>query len=285
MKTIYLGSLQVHSNSDNTIGYVVYNHSGFDSPDVRLSQYNRPGEHGAVVTNQLYGGRTITLEGRIAAASTALYQQRRRDLQNALRIIKDANAVSQPILLKFQTLDDLLLQTYIYAATKLEFKERTPVFSEYYLELFASDYNFYDQSAQTSTLTPPSGGGVTYPIIYPVTYGASTGGSVTVSNAGTSNTFPNVTFNGPLTSPYINNTTTGETFQINRTLVSGESIVVDMQNKTMVLNGSTNALQYFVSTNTWLSLIPGDNLVNLGSSLSSDTGNVSISFRSAYIGV
>src|SRR3954453_13860225 len=84
-----------------------------------------------------------------------------------------------------------------------------------------------------------------------------TGGSVTVNNAGDSNTFPVVTFNGPLTSPYINNTTTGEVFKVNRTLASGEVVVVDMQNKTMVLNATTNALQYFDSTNTWLSLTPG----------------------------
>src|SRR5215212_1575130 len=247
MKNISIGSIQIHSNTTD-VGYVVNSHDGFDAPEVRLSMYNRPGEHGSVVTNQLYGGRTITLEGRIAASSTTLYQQRRRDLQNALRIIKDASAVSQPILLKFQTTDDLLLQTYIYASKKLQFKERSPIFSEYYLELFAADYNFYDQSLQTTTLTPPTGGGVTYPVIYPVTYAAKTGGSVTVNNAGDSNTFPVVTFNGPLTSPYINNTTTGEVFKVNRTLAAGETLVVDMQNKTMVLNATTNALQYFDST-------------------------------------
>jgi phage-related protein len=284
MKAIYIGSLQVHSNSTD-VGYVVNNHSGFDSPDIRLSQYNRPGEHGAVVTNQLYGGRTITLEGRIAAATSELYQQRRRALSSAVRIFKDANAVSQPVLLKFQTMDDLLLQTDIYSATRLEFKERTPVWCEYYLELFASDFNLYDQSAQTTSITPPTGGGVTYPVIYPVSYAASAGGTVTINNAGTSNTFPTVTFNGPLTAPFINNMTTGETFQINRTLIAGETLVVDMQSKTMLLNGTTNALQYFVSSNTWLSLIPGSNIVTLGSSLSSDTGNVTITYRSAYIGV
>src|SRR5687768_13698927 len=158
MKNIHLGSLQIHSTTAE-LGYVVNNHDGFDSPELRLSMYNRPGEHGSVVTNQLYGGRTIILEGRIAASSTTEYQERRRELQNALRIVKDADAVSQPILLKFQTTDNLELQSQIYAAKKLQFRERSPVFSEYYLELFAADYNFYDQSLQTATLTPPSGGG------------------------------------------------------------------------------------------------------------------------------
>ncbi len=275
----------MHSNSDNTIGYVVNSHDGFDSPDVRLSSYNRPGEHGSVVTNQLYGGRTISLQGRIAAPTTTLYQQRRRDLQNALRIVKDSNAVSQPILLKFQTTDDLLLQTYIYAAKKLQFKERSPIFSEFYLELFAADYNFYDQSAQVVTVSPPTGGGAVYPVIYPITYAAKTGGSVTVNNAGDSNSFPVITFNGVLTSPYISNSTTGETFGVSVSLATGDTLVCDMQNKTMLLNSTTNALQYFVSTNTWLSLVPENNIITLGSGLSSDTGNVSITFRSAYIGV
>lgn len=237
------------------------------------------------MTNQLYGGRTITLEGRIGGTSVQDYQQRRRALQDVLRIIKDSNAVSQPILLRFQTTDDLLLQTHVYASKKLEFKERSPRFSEFYLELYAADYNFYEQSAQVTTVTPPTGGGVTYPVIYPVSYAPKTGGTITITNAGDSNTFPVITFNGVLTTPYINNTTTGEVFKVNVSLGSADVLVCDMANKTMVLNGTTNALQYFDTTNVWLSLVPGPNIITLGSSLSNDNGNATLSFRSAYIGV
>src|SRR5215210_3723860 len=112
MKNIHIGSLQIHSTTAE-LGYQVNTHDGFDSPDIRLSMYNRPGEHGSVVTNQLYGGRTVIIEGRIAGSSTTEYQERRRELQNALRIVKDVNAVSQSILLKFQTTDNLLLQTTV----------------------------------------------------------------------------------------------------------------------------------------------------------------------------
>ncbi len=284
MKHVSLGSLSIHSTSAD-LGYVIYSHSGFDSPDVRLSQYTRPGEHGSVVSNQLYGGRTIVLEGRIAGATMAEYQLRRRDLQNALRIVKDARAVSQPILLKFQTTDDLLLQTYVYAAKKLEFKERSPIFCDFYLELFSADYNFYDQSSQVMTLSPPSGGGATFPAIFPVVFSAKVGGAVTINNAGDSNSFPVLTFSGVFTSPHLNNSTTGEVFKVNVSLSSGDVLVCDMHNKTMLLNGTTNALQYFDSANTWLSLIPGNNIVTLGTGLSNDTGTVRVEFRSAYIGV
>src|SRR5689334_18804104 len=121
MKNITLGSLTIH-NTAASIDYAVMDHSGFDSPDIRLANYLRPGEHGAVVSNQLYGGRTIILQGRIAGSSMAAYQQNRRSLQNTLRIIKDASAVSQPVLLKFQTTDDLTLQASIYAAKQFSFK-------------------------------------------------------------------------------------------------------------------------------------------------------------------
>lgn len=281
---MYLGSLQIHSNSAR-LDYTVNDHSGLDSPDIRLSSYNRPGEHGAIVSNQLYGGRTITIQGRIAGSDMATYMQNRRNLSNTLRIIKDANTVSQPILLKFQTTDDLMLQTSIYASKKFDLKEKSPVFCEFYLELFAADPNLYDQSLQVATVTPPSGGGAVYPVIYPVTYSAKTGGSAVINNAGDTNTYPLLTFTGPLTSPYIVNTTTGETFKVNATLNSGDVLVCDMANKTMLLNTSTNAMNYFDIDNIWLSIQPGNNNFTFGTSLSSDTGNVQVSFRSAYIGI
>jgi phage-related protein len=284
MKSMHLGNLQIHSNSIN-LDFTVNDHSGLDSPDIRLSSYNRPGEHGAIVSNQLYGGRTITIQGRIAGSSMQQYMQNRRSLQNTLRIIKDANTVSQPVLLRFQTTDDLQLQASIYAASKFDLREKSPIFCEFFLELFAADPNLYDQSLQVATVTPPAGGGATYPVIYPVNYSAKTGGSAVINNAGDANTYPLLTFTGPLTSPFVINTTTGETFKVNATLNTGDTLLCDMTTKTMLLNTTTNAMNYFDPSNIWMSLQPGDNNITFGTSLSSDTGNVSVSFRSAYIGV
>jgi hypothetical protein len=285
MQYIYLGSLQIHSNTQDN-GFVVYNpDEGFDFPDVRNNNFNKPGEHGAVVSNQLYGGRTIILTGRVSGTTIALHEQNRRALQAALGIKKDNNAASLPILCKVLTMDGLALQTYIYANKKPDIKRKSPIASSFLIELFAPDYPLFDQSQQAYTINIPSGGGVTVPVTFPMTLAAKSGGSVTATNSGDADSYPIVTFNGPLTSPYINNVTTGEVFKVNYTLAIGDILVCDMANKTMILNGITNALPYWDSGNSWMKIIPGANLLTLGSSLSADAGNTQVAFRNAYLGI
>lgn len=252
---------------------------------MRLSTYDKPGEHGAVVSNQLYSGRTIQLPGRISGQTIPDYNIRRRTLQNALRIIKDANAVSQAVLMQFQTDDDLLLQAYVYLQQAIQMPESSPNHAQFVLQLYAPDQNFYSQSLSSYNISLPSFSGLVYPVIYPVIYPASIGGQVTLTNGGDVNSPFQLTFNGPLTSPFITNLTTGETFATNITLNAGDQLMIDMGQKTMVLNGASNALSSFVLTNTWMQLIPGDNIFKLGSGLSSDAGSATVNFRSAYFGI
>lgn len=54
---------------------------GLDDADVRDSRENNPGFHGETVFNAWYGGRTITLTGRIEGTSVNLL----RDMQHAMR--------------------------------------------------------------------------------------------------------------------------------------------------------------------------------------------------------
>lgn len=285
MQNIYINSLQIHSNTTD-IGYVVYNpDTGMDFPEVRLTKYFKPGDHGAVVANQLYGGRPIQLNGRISGNTIAQFESNRRALEAALAIVKDANAVSQSLLLKFLTMDNLSLQAQIYVNNPPQLVRQSLNHALFYLDLYAPDPNFYDQSQQSFTLNIPSGGGVAIPVIFPMVLAAKTGGSVTINNSGDAYSPPVLTITGPLTSPYIANLTTGNVFKVNLTLASSDILVVDMAAKTMVLNGNTNALQYWDSGNTWWKLAPGNNLVTLGSSLSADTGNVQVAFRNAYLGI
>lgn len=268
------------------MGFVVYIPlKGLEYPGVRLNPYQKPGEHGAVVPNEYYDGRTIELSGRIYHPTIATYLQYRRALSNALRIVQNSLNIAQPIILKFTTLDGLTLQSNCFPSQPLQLIDKSPNHCEFIIDLFAPDPNLYEASTQKITVSVPTGGGATYPAIYPLTYAAKVGGSQIITNAGDSDTFPIVTFNGPLTSPYITNQTTGVSFQANISLLAGDVLVVDMANKTMILNGTTNAMQYFNITNTWLSLQPGDNLIKMGSGISADSGNARFDYQNAYIGI
>lgn len=285
MQSIFLNGLQIHSNNQE-IGFVVnIPLKGLEFPGVRLNPYQKPGEHGAVVPNAFYDGRTIELTGRIYHPVIATYLQYRRALSNTMRLVQNSLNIAQPLVLQLNTMDGLSLQANVYPSQPLQLIEKSLNHCDFIIDLFAPDPNLYDQSSQRATISVPTGGGATYPVIYPVTYAAKSGGSLIVTNAGDSDTFPLITFNGPLTAPLIINQTTGASFQVNVTLLAGDVLVIDMANKTMVLNGSTNAMQYFVVTNTWMSLQPGSNLIKLSSGISADSGNARFDYFNAYIGI
>lgn len=284
---MFLNGFQIHSNTVD-VGLVLYkNWQGLEGPDMRLSSYVRPGEHGAQISNQLYGGRTITLPGRIAARDITTYQSLRRKLMEALRIIKDAKAVSQPVLLTFTTMDGLQLQANVYLKDTLQLPTNSLENANFLISLFSPDAPLYSQSVSTYSISMPTTTGVVYPVIYPVTYPAVNGGQAAVNNAGDMDTPMVIIFNGPLTSPFITNLTTGETFLIHYTIPAGQYIIVDTSKNpapSILLNGQSNMLQYFDLGNTWMELVPGNNNLKIGTSLTSDSGNVQVQFRSAYFG-
>lgn len=283
MQKIYINGLQIHSNTQD-LGFVVNTMKGLDYPDVREGPYDKPGEHGVVVPNEFYGGRPILVNGRVSGTTVNQHYTNRRLLSNALSISLNSLNIASPILLQFTTMDNLNLQCYCRRSRKPEFTEKSLNHSTFLIELLAEDPNLYDQSIQTSSVSTPSGGGAIYPVIYPVTYAAQTGGTIVINQSGNSYMFPVITLNGPLTSPIITNLTTGDVFQVNYSLLSGDTMVIDMANKTMLLNGN-NAMQYFNLNNTWVSLLAGNNTIKLATSLSADKGNAVISFQNSYIGV
>jgi hypothetical protein len=288
MRNLFINGLQIHSNVQD-LGFVMYNnYTGFDNPIGRTPSYDKPGEHGEVVSNWLWGPRPMTIPGRVSGQTIGEYNLNKRSIQNAMRIIKDANGISQPILMAFETDDGLQLQANIFGQDQLQpvqIMEKSPNHADFILSIMAPDYRFYSQSVINDTINLPVGGGVVLPIIIPVTFGAATGGQETITNSGDENSPFVLTFYGPLTNPFITNLTTGESFATNIALGDGDKLEIDMAEKTMVLNDSSNALSSFVLTNLWMELIPGDNMIKLGSGLSSDVGYANINFRNAYLGI
>lgn len=61
--------------------YRITDIGGFDDADIRDARENNPGSHGETAYNAFYGGRTITLTGRIEAHNV----KKLRDMQMALR--------------------------------------------------------------------------------------------------------------------------------------------------------------------------------------------------------
>lgn len=262
------------------------NVQGLDAPDYRLVQYPIPGQDYARVASNFYDARTITLTGLITGQTPAAYQQNRAALSSATLLQRDSNGYPVTTKLLFTTMDgnqyfcNVIPKKPIFAHTML-------THTKYQLSLVAPDARIYGVGQQSSgNITTLVGGGFIVPTVVPVVGSGSSGGSAAVTNSGNVESHPIITFVGPLTNPYIQNQATGYAFQIDYTITGGNSVVVDMYNKTVVLDGSQNLISTLDATNNyWWTIQPGQNTIQLSTSNSSDGGYVQVSFYSAYNGV
>ena len=287
MKKAYLNSLQIHDNTTNIGFWLRPNIQGLEMPEIRLPSFERPNVDGAFVPNQLYGGRAITLEGKVVASDVATYRTRRRSLENVARIYRPGDILT-PITLKFTTMDDLELQVEVYTK-KLKFPDTLMTASDFVLDLYAPNLRILSQELHTQQVNIFEGGGMAIPMAIPTDMGV--GGSVEtqITNAGGISAFPFWVINGTIDDPTISNQTTGESFSLNYTLTTtSERIEVDVENRTVLYfatPGATglNIRQYF--SGDWFELTPGNNTIKLVVADTSDTGNAVVTWRDAYIGI
>lgn len=284
MKSIHVDTTQIHSNTLKLNYSVKTPIEGLGHPEIRLTAYNKAGEDGGVVSNQFYGMRTINLEGYIRADSVALYESARRALEALFFVEKDSNNVPIAKTLKFVTLDDYAFQVEVYVKNFVS--DITNVGNGRFLaQLIAAKHGIESQTLNTEILDRPSGGGATYPVIYPVIYDAALGGNTAINNAGSSNAYPIITLSGPLTNPYIQNQTIDATLTYSGTIAEGSQVVIDMREKTVILDGTSNKIANIVTGSDFWWLKPGDNVINFSTDSTSDDGQCQIKYRETYIGI
>lgn len=261
------------------------NVQGFDAPDYRIVSYPIPGQDNARVSAAYYDARTITLEGYIIGQNPTDYQQRRIALSQACLINRDQYGYPSLTKLSFTTLDGSSYFLYVQPK-KPVFAHTYLTWTKYQLTLLAPDPRIYGASQQTSgNIGILSGGGFYVPTYVPITPGTSTGGIAVVTNSGTTDSHPILTLVGPLTNPYVQNVTTGYAFQLDYTIPGGSYVTVDIYNKTVTLNGSSNLLSVVDNISAWWTVVPGANAISLSTSSSGDTGYVQVNCYSAWEGV
>ncbi|MGH6656636.1 MAG: phage distal tail protein [Actinocrinis sp.] len=107
------------------------------------------------------------------------------------------------------------------------------------LQLVASDPRRYGSTVQNASCgLAVSGGGLTYPITYPIVWGASGGGSLTVDNQGDTSTPVQLVIAGPGTNPAVTRQDTGQVLQADVVLGAADQLAIDPLEGTVSLNGT-----------------------------------------------
>lgn len=280
---ILLNDLLTLSADANGGPFIITGVTGLGVADIRTSSFLFSGRDGGMVTNQLKGFRTITINGKIGRLAGSREQHRldRGTLMSSLPI-----GTVFPV---YVTLFDG--ETYRTDCSltdiKVEYSRTGGYTSDFLIQLTAGDPLFYSTDGgeiQSAILNKviTSGGYVT-PYILPVIWEAG-GAPTNVINSGNAFVYPRLELYDEAANPSITNFATGEKFSLDLNMVDGDIVVIDMARRTVTLNGS-DIIGNKTADSTWWGLLPGINPIALISDAGDDTLSGLMTWRNGVTGI
>lgn len=134
------------------------------------------------------------------------------------------------------------------------------------VQFTASDpliYGFTLKSVSTGLPSPTAG--LQFNVTFPAVFGASTGGSMQVANNGLYPTPPVFIINGPVKNPLVSLVATGQFFGVQLTLTATDQLVIDMNARTVTLNGTASRYNAALTGSSWFALPVGTSTIGVQS--------------------
>ena len=263
--------------------YVITEVSGLeDLPTIRNQDDFKGYNDGMFTGRDFYGGRTLTFMLKIFAGNGNSAQQNLNLFQQALN---PQQTGTSPLVFQLSPNDS---NKVINARVRTRAVKIDPEYTYGYITaqitLFCPDPRYYDTNGIVVSLSPSGGSWRTYNRTYDIVYGGGyQTGSATATNSGWSNADPIVTITGPAQNPVVGNRTTNQAITLNYTLSSSDVVVLDLNQKTVLLNGS-NARNILANNSQWWTLEPGNQTVYFtATSWTNGVTTCTISFASSYV--
>lgn len=263
-----------------TSGYLIKKLTGFDFPQVRVGVIDRGNYHGARFSNAYYGRRVMSIDGEIIGATPADYEEKRRAMEEAVNL---ADGLKQ---FNITTKGGLMLKADVVVNSQFEapYSAGQAIRGEFRMELVAP-YPFLeslDENEEEILILNSGGGEIPMAIPFSLALGAEV--SEPIENLGNGKAFPTVRIYGTIDTPSLINQTTGKTLAVDYDLASDSDYVdLDFYNRTALLNGTTNIMQYV--SGEWWTLEPGENSIKLTGASAGSAAKAVFSWRHAYLGV
>lgn len=153
------------------------------------------------------------------------------------------------------------------------------------VEFYATDPRIYDDTLTQFTIpvgVPASG--LSFNATPNFTFGTGgTTGVVNAVNAGNIATRPVVVISGPVDNPTIENTTAGLHLTFSLSLLSTDTLTVDLDAKSVLLNGTGSRRSTMTTDSRWWELAPGTSQVTYRANTVQVGSTALLSFRSAWL--
>ena len=252
---------------------------GLGLADVRTADVPRPRDHGLIRGGDFLGGRTVTIEMEVSGSSAAEMEESLRALQ---LLNTSIGLTEQPLVFMLPGQVKRRINARVRnRAVSVDIRYAVGPLASATVQFFSSDPRIYANAQSSANFSlPSSSGGLGWPLGWPVGWGSATSGAQICTNNGTFQTQPLVTFTGPLTAPSIQNVTSGETWRCTYDLQSGDTLVVDFDQRTVLLNGTASRYSYVSSSSVWWELAPGSSNVMIGANAGS--GSASMTWYDAW---
>lgn len=244
--------------------YSIKSAEGFASASLNLTQFPRPGFHGIKIPRAYWRGRIMRLLIGIRAATSSIYEEKRRDLLEAFDFPR--NGLTW---LEFSTVGGLDLQVKVQLNAQIQSAliAGYVTIGEARIELIAEDPIFYSQTEHTQDITFVDGSG-------------------TVNNAGNAPVFSDFRIHGNVEDPSVENTDLGMTVSFTGiTVAAGDYLDIDTGEE--IVNNSILESKYsYLDEDDFFYLQKGDNTITLdGTTGGSGYRKVTFTYRDGYIGI
>lgn len=253
----------------------VHKVTGLDNVEYRTTEREREGMDGGFVDALYEKMRTIVIEGVIYNAT--------EDYLDTLKANFAPRASVEPFYLLAPDSNERLVYCkslgirYAWEQTR-----RTNVVT-FQIQLKAEDPTIYEaEVTDTATLgNPESGFG--FDLGFDFGFGtSSTAGAAVLDNTGNKDADCTFEIVGPVVNPIIVHDESGNRLSFACTLGVGDTLEVNLRNKTILLGGTTNRRNFLLGTSRWFLLQPGTNTIRFLGTAGAGTPELNCTFRPAY---
>ena len=250
-------------------------------PNIRSTSGVNAGADGGWTSAQFFDARLISIKCVIAGQSPATVEQKRRELMSLLALGK-----ANPLEIRFTTESGNAYTinarvTSVTAPLGQILKKQDVL-----IQLRADDpliYAYNEEGGTVATLLvqQPSGG-FEIPFTIPLTINGGEG-YTSVVNSGTEAVYPVIELTGPLHNPSVVNQTGNQIIELdNLTMSASDKVVIDTQTRTVTLNDA-DVYDLLSEDSSFMTILPGENIMALNSDTTSDAGTAKIKFKQGFI--
>ena len=252
--------------------------------DVRVARTSRPQAHGSYADNGFEDGVLGTMKGRILASTLAGRATLEDALLKCLRSTLGEEgtgtlAWTEPGSGTLRQIRGLQLVDRIHLVADVG---ATMAFA-FQLAAERSTAEGQTETTTSSDALTGTGGGLSFPKAFPWSFTGSAGGQVTVVNAGTATAYPVLRIYGAASAPVITHAASGKKLTFTGSVGAGDYLEVDLFERTVKLNGTTNRLNLLDITNSqWFGLGVGSNIVRMAAGSFDASARLDVVARDAF---